>query len=158
MNETQMLFHDHPVNTAREAAGRPAINSLWFWGAGAATARAQARHIQVWSDDALARGMALSASVRAAPLPAQVGVALLPDNLIVLDAALRPSLYLDADAWAQAVTTIETHWIAPALAALKRGDVNTLALTLSGDGGRIDVTIQRRDLIKFWRRPFSLLS
>src|SRR5579859_3642752 len=34
MNETQMLFHTHPVNSAREEAGRPTINSLWFWGGG----------------------------------------------------------------------------------------------------------------------------
>lgn len=158
MNETQMLFHSHPVNAAREEAGRPAINSLWFWGAGVAVARAQARPIQVWSDNALARGMALAAGVRTAPLPAQVNVALLPDNLVVLDAALAPSLYLDAEAWAQAALTLEQHWIVPALAALRRGDVQTLTLTLSGDDGRIDVTVQRRDLMKFWRRPFSVVA
>ena len=32
MNEFQMLFHGQPVNLAREAEGRPAINSLWLWG------------------------------------------------------------------------------------------------------------------------------
>ena len=34
-NELQMLLHDHPVNTAREARGELAINGIWFWGAGA---------------------------------------------------------------------------------------------------------------------------
>ncbi|MGH8378510.1 MAG: hypothetical protein ACRER7_06110 [Gammaproteobacteria bacterium] len=34
MNEIQMLFFEHPVNLAREAAGKPAINSLWLWGGG----------------------------------------------------------------------------------------------------------------------------
>jgi hypothetical protein len=34
-NELQMLMSGHPVNAAREAAGRLTINGLWFWGAGA---------------------------------------------------------------------------------------------------------------------------
>lgn len=156
MNETQMLFHSHPVNAVREQAGRPVINSLWFWGAGAAPARAQASCLQVWTDNTLARGLALAAGVRAAPLPAHSAIALLPDNLVVLDAALQSSLYLDLDGWAAAVTQINEQWIEPALAALKRGDVQTLTLTLTGDDGRLDVTVQRRDLMKFWRRPLSL--
>jgi hypothetical protein len=36
--------------------------------------------------------------------------------------------------------------------------VQTLTLTLSGDDGRVDVTVQRRDLMKFWRRPFSVVA
>ncbi len=33
-NELQMLLNDHPVNAAREAAGKLPINGIWFWGAG----------------------------------------------------------------------------------------------------------------------------
>ncbi|MCQ9616569.1 hypothetical protein L1889_07490 [Paenalcaligenes niemegkensis] len=32
VNEFQMLWFDHPVNTVREQAGKPAINSLWLMG------------------------------------------------------------------------------------------------------------------------------
>ncbi len=32
--ETQMQLHQHPVNAERQADGLPALNSLWFWGAG----------------------------------------------------------------------------------------------------------------------------
>lgn len=35
-NELQMLLHQHPVNAARQQAGKPAINSLWLWGEGSA--------------------------------------------------------------------------------------------------------------------------
>jgi hypothetical protein len=165
MNETQMLFHSHAVNAAREEAGRPVINSLWFWGAGAlpvspgstSTARngfaAPPPYIQLWSDNALARGLALSAGVRAAPLPPHTAVALQPGNVIVLEHALQPSFYLDAEGWTQAVQMLETRWITPALDALKRGEVQSLTLTLSGDDARLDLTVQRRDLWKFWRRP-----
>ncbi|MDP2134728.1 MAG: hypothetical protein Q8J99_14090, partial [Sulfuritalea sp.] len=34
LNEAQMVLHAHPVNRAREAAGKPAVNSLWPWGGG----------------------------------------------------------------------------------------------------------------------------
>ena len=36
LNEAQMLLHAHPVNAAREAAGLPAVASIWWWGGGAA--------------------------------------------------------------------------------------------------------------------------
>ncbi len=34
LNEAQMVLHAHPVNQARDAAGKPVINSLWPWGGG----------------------------------------------------------------------------------------------------------------------------
>jgi len=33
-SEVQMLLHEHALNRARAAAGRPVVNSLWFWGGG----------------------------------------------------------------------------------------------------------------------------
>ena len=45
-----------------------------------------------------------------------------PDNLIVLDSALQPSLYLDFESWAAAVRQIDEHWIEPALALKKLED------------------------------------
>ncbi|WP_298824417.1 hypothetical protein [uncultured Piscinibacter sp.] len=33
-NEVQMLLHDHPINEAREAQGRLAVNSFWLSGCG----------------------------------------------------------------------------------------------------------------------------
>ncbi len=34
LNELQMLWYAHPVNTARRQAGRPEANALWLWGGG----------------------------------------------------------------------------------------------------------------------------
>jgi hypothetical protein len=34
LNEAQILLHTHPRNAERIAAGRPPVNSLWFWGGG----------------------------------------------------------------------------------------------------------------------------
>lgn len=35
LNEIQMLWHAHPVNAERRAAGRIQANALWLWGGGA---------------------------------------------------------------------------------------------------------------------------
>lgn len=156
MNETQMLFHAHPVNAAREEAGRPTLNSLWFWGAGSLPVQAQAPCMQLWADDALAHGLAQAAGVRAAPLPDRNGVALQEGNLVLLQDALVPALYLDAAAWTEAVETLDRDWIAPAVDALRRGDVQSVTVRLSGDEATIAVTTERRDLWKFWRRPQPL--
>lgn len=153
MNETQMLLHGHPVNAAREEAGRPTINSLWFWGAGALPVKASAPCLQLWADDALAHGLAMAAGLRAAPLPERPDVALQEGNLVLLQDALAPALYLDAGAWTQAVEALEARWIAPTLQALRRGDVQSVTLTLSGDEGVLACTTERRDLWKLWRRP-----
>ena len=32
LNELQMVWHEHPVNEAREAAGKPPINGVWLYG------------------------------------------------------------------------------------------------------------------------------
>lgn len=156
MNETQMLFHAHPVNVAREEAGRPVINSLWFWGAGSLPVHADIPCMQLWADDPLAHGLARAAGVRAAPLPERTGVALQEGNLVLLQDALAPALYLDAAAWTQAVEALDRDWIAPALDALRRGDVQSVTVRLSGDEAAVAVTTERRDLWKFWRRPLPL--
>lgn len=155
MNETQMLFHAHPVNTAREEAGRPTLNTLWFWGAGTLPVQAALPCMQLWADDALAHGLAHAAGVRAAPLPERRDIALQEGNLVLLQDALAPALYLDAEAWLQAVQTLERDWIAPALQALKRGDVQSVTVTLSGDEGILACTTEKRDLWKIWRRPLA---
>ncbi len=60
-NEVQMLLHGHPVNAAREATGRLAVNSFWLSGCGVAQ-RASAAGVRV--DDRL-RGPLLRGDVAA---------------------------------------------------------------------------------------------
>ena len=60
-NEVQMLLHGHPLNAAREATGRPAVNSFWLSACGVAQAPSAAG---VQYDDRL-RGPALRGDVAA---------------------------------------------------------------------------------------------
>lgn len=58
LNEIQMLFHEVPVNTRREAAGELPVNSVWFWGGGRMPAAVPRSWDQVFAVDALATGLA----------------------------------------------------------------------------------------------------
>ncbi|TVO63641.1 hypothetical protein [Denitromonas ohlonensis] len=155
MNEIQVVLHNHPINRAREAAGQRAINSVWFWGAGRlpASLTPPAQHIAASSP--LVRGMARAAGCEPtrpdtfADLPAG-------DALVELPDAYHASLYLDLDPWQAAVLDLEQHWFAPALAALKAGTLKTLTLTLPDERGGRQITLSKRHLWCFWRKPQSL--
>ena len=66
MNEVQMLWHSHPVNTERERAGQKRVNALWLEGCTPASLGAPFSALA--SNDPVVRGLSLAAGVR--PLPA----------------------------------------------------------------------------------------
>lgn len=43
LSEVQVVLHNHPWNARRIAAGRPPVNSLWFWGGGVLPDHVRAR-------------------------------------------------------------------------------------------------------------------
>jgi hypothetical protein len=116
ITETQMLFSMHAVNLARESEGRPAINSVWFWGGGALPARIERPYALVYADDAFARGLAKVGGVRGAPPPrdpADVDVARENDSvLVVLDALSAPLRRGDEAAWHAAAHALDETWFA----------------------------------------------
>ncbi len=69
LTEAQMILSSHEVNAGRESGGKPAINSVWFWGAGALPPADIRPYSTVYADDPLARGLGTwsGASVRAVP-------------------------------------------------------------------------------------------
>jgi hypothetical protein len=73
---------------------------------------------------------------------------------VVLDAARPPVLYSDAAAWSEALCTLDTRWIRPALAALQSGRLETV--TVLADTGP-SFTLRREHRWRFWRqrRPIS---
>jgi hypothetical protein len=60
-NDLQVALHQHPLNARRRAAGRPPVNSLWLWGAGALPAYVRTPLKGVVSDDPLLRALAARA-------------------------------------------------------------------------------------------------
>lgn len=136
MNETQMLFHDHPVNRQREAAGEPAINSLWLWGGGRLPKARPRLAPRVLGGGPLLRGLASWSGLTCLPLPQHwSGIAPAEHYIVEFVAADLPGM--------------ERHWFAPLLRAVKRGSVPSLNIHLGGAGTyRLTPSAARR----FWIR------
>jgi len=112
-SEAQMLLASLPFNAEREAGGRPTLNGVWFWGAGALPASLPRPYASVTAADPLARGLALADGCAVHALPE--GPAGLPppaagDCLVVLDALRGPTRRGDAAEWLAAARQLEQAW------------------------------------------------
>ena len=168
LTEAQMILHAHPVNQAREAAGQPAINSLWPWGAGALptptmpTAQTAlptpAGDTLLWSADSLAQGAARLLGLATAPAPAHYTPPSTAAALMLFDDLDYPARSADTHTWRERLLALENDWLAPALAALRRGQIAELRLLAPGETLSFDIRLRRADDWKFWRRPAPLTS
>jgi len=152
LNEVQMLFHASPVNRERQARGEPTVNSLWFWGSGRTPSPGAAAWHQLWSNDALAAGLAQLGDIprAAAPQSAQDWLARLPsagEHLLVLDGFAESGD--DPQAWYAAMARWQSQWLEPLLDALARRDIARLSLC-PADGRCFHLT--RAALKRWWRR------
>jgi hypothetical protein len=147
-NEIQMLFHSHVVNEAREAAGQPTVNSVWFWGGGVLPDAVAGVFAGVWCDDPLARGLARASGVAWAPLPesAEQWLARASEGEHVL--VLSPL----AGARGDALEGLEQNWFAPMLRALRGRQLSMLSLLVGNGDGSLRFDLSASDLWKFWRR------
>lgn len=162
-NEAQMLFHQHPVNRARECRGRPLVSGFWTWGGGllprvsggpgltvadhplarglACAAGGGARALDDWSPDRLTRS-----SRAAGPEPASGEV------LVFWDALWWPALTGDAEAWCAALAALE-DLAAGVWAALAGGRLGLVTLD-DGAGRSFRLTPGAR--YRIWRRGGGL--
>lgn len=140
MNEIQMLFHEHPVNQAREQGGKLTINSLWLWGGGALPDRAPKAPARVISSLPLVSGLAalagcnLQAWSADARLHAGTGDVLVGCGMRDFDGELA---------------RLEQQLLRPAWSALRRGHFQILECI---PGGRYRYTVGRLQALRFWRR------
>ncbi len=156
LNEIQMFLHGHPVNAAREAAGKPAVNSLWLWGPGPLPAANPQQLTTVWSDNPLAIGLARSQGVAHQALPATLADVLdqagrSGHTLVVLDSLLGPVLYENGEDWRHASLALDANWLQPAAAALGRR-IDTLTLIAPTIYGELHWKLTGGARWKFWRK------
>ncbi|WP_115553646.1 phosphoglycerate mutase [Xanthomonas arboricola] len=135
LTEAQVLLHQHPWNEGRVASGKPAINSLWFWGGGALPHAVTSPHRQVRSRESLLRALALAASA-----DAQGDQRV--DALVDLR-HLRSLQQFGDDA------------VAPLLAAMARSELDRLVLDFQ-DGETL--TLARTQRWRLWRTPRQQLA
>lgn len=156
INEAQMVLHDHPVNRAREAAGRPPVNSIWPWGGGTLPQSGDSPHDVIWSDDPVAQGIARLLQVDCVDLPTGYVRTAARAPLAIFDALEQPARIGDALAWRDRLARFEADWLAPALGALREGRLDALRLIAPGELAAAELRVSRSDLWKFWRKPGAL--
>jgi hypothetical protein len=164
LNEVQMFLHGHPINERRQAAGKPAVNSLWLWGGGPLPKIAEAQFAAAWSDNPLATGLAIASDIEAPPCPPRRSGRLADadrhtSQLVVLDSLLPPVLYENGEDWRNAWTALERDWFQPLRAELG-GRIETLNIVAPTIYGQLTWTLHGKDRWKFWRqrRPLADLA
>lgn len=160
LNEVQMLFHDHPVNVAREQRGEPAINSLWFWGGGLSPGTLHSHATRIACDHPLGMGLAMQAGIPVIDRPAAARELLSPCaegvTLVIHDVLASATHYGDVERWLETLAELEKHWFVPLLAALRQGVLNSLEIDPC-NGTRF--LVNRHQQHCFWKRdrPFEKL-
>jgi hypothetical protein len=144
INEVQMLMHSHPVNLARERAGRLAVNGLWLWGGGTLPA------CKPQFDLVAAEAFEFQALARHAGAPLTPP----PKTLSALQPCKRALVALtqpESD-WDGAIETrlsqLEQDWFQPLLRQLAWGRVRQVRLDLIGQKA---VTLTPAQAWRFWR-------
>ncbi|MBB3120112.1 hypothetical protein [Pseudoduganella violacea] len=148
-NEIQMLWHEHPVNQAREARRLPPVNSFWMWG-GAAAPAPQAP-LKLASCECPAWLAALAPAGARAASAANVLAA--PDSVTVLGQLIAPGLGGDWSAWLLEMQRLEQEWFAPLLAGVKDGRIGNLTLILGRRDSWLEIRTNKLAQHKFWCAP-----
>jgi len=156
LNEIQMALHEHPVNLERESRGLPAFNSVWLWGGGRAPGAGVTSYTSVWTNQALARALAMNCATPVAALP--------PDAATVIEAGGQPLAVLtaasdagrDFNAWQTALEQLERDWFVPCYFALRQHRLTELTIVASGGQHSRRFEISARNLWRYWRRARAL--
>ncbi|MGQ0578532.1 MAG: hypothetical protein ACT4PQ_06410 [Betaproteobacteria bacterium] len=154
-NEVQMLLHTHPVNTKRDNRGVAVVNSLWFWGGGILPVSSSSLDA-IQSDDPLAVGLAMSAGIVTAALPASGGITAGINSLIVIADAELEFMRGNAAGWRDALETLEARWFVQIFDWLRAGSVDEAVVATVADGHSYEWSVTRGARWKIWKRPRSL--
>jgi hypothetical protein len=147
MTEVQMWLYQHPLNGARERAGVPAANGLWFWGGGALPAWHSSIELpRLITGDGFMRGLWALLGGQKEPLPAQLpGLRPASPRGLVVAIGLHE---LPGVSWLERLRVLEGAWLAPGLSGLRSGTVERLHLQIND----ALFVVRRGDARRFWRR------
>jgi hypothetical protein len=152
-SEMQMLLHADPINDAREAAGKLAVNGVWLWGAGAKAARPPAHYAHIVGDDPLVKGIADWINIRHSNTNSfNWDNTVANETLVILDSLITSAAYGDWEKWQATLSALEQTWFLPALKSLKTGTFDCVSLIIPHPQHGKLLTTRRTDLLKFWRR------
>ncbi len=135
VNEIQMLWFGHPVNDARGAEGRPAINTLWLSGNGRVRT-ALPRYARVDSKLPLV-----------AALPIESGA---PRAVETFDRFVEPARRDDWGAWRDELTRLDAR-IGNVLREQAAREIGVVTFAFCGRDVVKHATLAPGDVAKFWR-------
>jgi hypothetical protein len=157
--ELEMWLHGHRINQQRASRGELPLSTLWLWGGGApenippAPAPTRRSDVGLGSDPYFVALWHLEGSERLA-LPQRLpNFSSHPDaRRMALTLEATPLLHANPQ-WTllEALADLDDRFIAPALAALRAGEVSTVILVAND----VQLRIERRDHLRFWRRAPS---
>lgn len=150
LNEMQMLLYTHPVNDARDLAGRLNINSIWLWGEGRAPENLRRPFPTIYGDAADLCALCDAAGVPRHTVPERF--ATLEDGALVwLDALASAGRQGDLMAWRDRLSQLDRDWLQPLFAAWKSGAIPHLRLVFPDAGGNLEADLAASARWKFWR-------
>jgi hypothetical protein len=115
LSEAQVALHQHPSNAARAAAGKPPVNSVWFWGGGVLPDAVTTRYAHVYSNEVGLRALAKVAGVAGEDLPQGFSGAGLYDLRAMRD-----------------LQVLARDWLRPAIDAVRSRTMRDLLLDFEG--------------------------
>ncbi|HEU4778775.1 MAG TPA: hypothetical protein VFS58_02725 [Steroidobacteraceae bacterium] len=153
--EIEMWLHGAPANVAREHLRSRRVSALWLWGGGSlgdgATETAptadvtESRKPQVFGGDPFLTALA---GISVDPAPRSFSELDAGGKHIVVE--LAPM----SGATSEALAELETHWFAPARAALNSGNADAIDVVANDRRFRVG----RRPGWRLWRRRASWLT
>jgi hypothetical protein len=163
--ELEMWLHEHPVNEARGRRGELPVSTLWLWGGGASLAQPNSPSESpsppsdvAFGSDPYLIGLWHAQGGRTQALPDDKLAALLADphaERAVLVAEVTSMLHANPQ-WTvfEALAELDRLYVSPAIAALRKGTVESVVL-IAND---MELRIGRRDNLKFWRRTLPVMA
>ena len=130
LTEAQMVLAGHAVNETRN----PPVNSVWFWGEGAAPSSLPHRYDAIYAEEPFARGVARLSGARMEPGPARMeSLRANPDEsvLAVIETLAAPLHRSDEEAWLAAAARLDADWFAGLGEAISR--FGTVRIVLPGE-------------------------
>jgi len=149
VNEIQMLLHEHPVNDRRARQGKPTVNSVWLWGAGAVVAREVTVQGTLLTDDDWLAALWRVHGGQVRP-PAELAAELQLGGAVVRAGCL-PALASGGEP-IERLRRLEQSVLGPAHAALVAGRFCSIALHT----GQATFEVPARARRWLWRRPRPL--
>jgi hypothetical protein len=160
ITEAQMVLSGHEVNVKREAAGLPAVNSVWFWGEGAVPAALAKPYSDIHAKDVFSAGLAALSGARLHGVPRGIaGIDLVGENdtaLVVLDALTKPLHRVDVAGWCSQAAAMDDAWFRELGEAIARFE--RVRLVLPSERGSRIATLTPASRRRWFRRGKPLAT